>query len=399
MVNKTFYGERLKSARQLRGLTLTALQELTGISKQSISMYENNETNPEYERRYKLATALHVPYEFFLQKETCKVQTPTTYFRSLTSATKLTRISQSLKLEYVAKMYSALSTYIDFPALNLPDIEYKGGYNIYKEEDCASMLRELERLALQVREYWGLGLDAIKDLQFVLESNGIIVTGFDTSTESIDAFSQRTLFSDGEVCFIAVDQGSKPEGRIRFDMAHELAHILLHPWSEEIDSLSREEFKTREYEANVFASAFLLPRESFVDDIKVHPTDIKYYLWLKKKWKSSIQSMMYRSNQLGCITNNQFQYMMRQVSKNGWRKKEPDDTPFFLSENVFQGAIDLLKEENILSAAKILKLFSNYGVALYWEEIEDLLHLQKGTLEPKDFQPRIIQLKSIQSND
>ena len=109
--------------------------------------------------------------------------------------------------------------------------------------------------------------------------------------------------------------------------------------------------------------------------------------------------MMYRSNQLGCITNNQFQYMMRQVSKNGWRKKEPDDTPFFLSENVFQGAIDLLKEENILSAAKILKLFSNYGVALYWEEIEDLLHLQKGTLEPKDFQPRIIQLKSIQSND
>lgn len=394
MVNRTFRGERLKSARQLRGLTLTALQDITGISKQSISMYENNENKPEYERGYKLATALRVPYDFFLQEDTCKTKTPTTYFRSLASASKLSRISQSLKLEYVAKMYEALLNYIDFPVLNLPAIEYKGGYNIYNEKDCAAMCLELEHIALQVREYWGLGLDPVKDLQYVLEANGIIVTGFDTDENSIDAFSQRTLLANSEVCFIAVDQGSKPEGRIRFDMAHELAHILIHPWSENIDDLSREEFKTREYEANVFASAFLLPRDSFIQDIKAHPTDIKFYLWLKKKWKSSMQSMMYRSNQLGCITNNQFQYMMRQVSKNGWRKQEPDDVPFLLSENVFQGAINLLKEEHILTVPQILKLFSNYDVALYWEEIENLLHLEKGTLEPKGEQPRIIHLKS-----
>lgn len=398
MANKTFRGERLKIARQLRGLTLTALQDITGIAKQSISMYENNENKPEYERGYKLAAALHVPYDFFLQEDTCITRTPATYFRSLTSASKLSRVSQSLKLELIAKMYEALLTYIDFPVLNLPTVEYKGGYNIYNKEDCAAMCRELERLALKVREHWGLGLEPIDDLQYVLESNGIIVTGFNTSESSIDAFSQRTLLANSEVCFIAVDQGSKPEGRIRFDMAHELAHILIHPWSEDLDNLSREEFKTREYEANVFASAFLLPRDSFVIDIKAHPTDIKFYLWLKKKWKSSMQSMMYRSNQLECITNNQFQYMMRQVSKNGWRKKEPDDVPFFLSENVFQGAIDLLKEESILSASQILKLFANYGVSLYWEEIEELLHLQKGTLEPNDKQPQIIHLKSNTKN-
>jgi len=394
MVNKTFRGERLKSARQLRGLTLTALQDITGISKQSISMYENNENKPDYDRGYRLASALHVPYDFFLREDPCETRTPATYFRSLASASKLSRISQSLKLEYVAKMYEALLNYIDFPVLNLPVIEYRGGYNIYNEEDCATMCLELEHIALEVREYWGLGLGPIKDLQYVLESNGIIVTGFDTDENGIDAFSQRTLLANSEVCFIAVDQGAKPEGRIRFDMAHELAHILIHPWSEDVDSISREEFKTREYEANVFASAFLLPRESFSQDVKVHPTDIKFYLWLKKKWKSSMQSMMYRSNQIGCISNNQFQYMMRQVSKNGWRKKEPDDSPFFLSENVFQGAIELLKEERILTSSQILSLFARYGVTLYWSEIEELLHLEKGTLEPNETQPRIIQLKS-----
>ena len=393
MDKKKFQGERLKSARLLRGLTLAALQDITGISKQSISLYETDENEPGYERGFKLAQALCVPYEFFLQKDTCETKTSATYFRSLTSASKLNRTAQSLKLEYVAKMYEALLTYIDFPQINLPKINYKGGYSIYNDEDCKAMCIELEQIAKKVREYWGLGTDPIMDLQYVLESNGIIVTGFDTNEDSIDAFSQRTVVANNDVCFIAVDQGSRPEGRIRFDMAHELAHILIHPWSEDIDSISREEFKTREYEANVFASAFLLPRESFGKDVQVYPTDVKYYIWLKQKWKSSMQSMMYRSNQLGYITNNQFQYMMRQVSKNGWRKKEPGDEPFLLNENIFQGAIDLLKNEHILNSAQLLSLFSSYGVSLYPEEIEQLLHLYEGTLAVDNARPRFLQLK------
>ena len=393
MDKKKFQGERLKSARLLRGMTLAALQDITGISKQSISLYENDDNEPGYERGFKLAQALHVPYEFFLQKDTCETKTSATYFRSLTSASKMSRTSQSLKLEYVAKLYEALLTYIDFPRLNLPKVKYKGGYSIYNEEDCKAMCQELEQIALKVREHWGLGTEPIADLQYVLESNGIIVTGFDTNEDSIDAFSQRTIVAKKDVCFIAVDQGSKPEGRIRFDMAHELAHILIHPWSEEIDSITREEFKTREYEANVFASAFLLPRDSFGKDVQAYPTDIKFYLWLKKKWKSSMQSMMYRSNQLGYITNNQFQYMMRQVSKNGWRKKEPGDEPFLLNENIFQGAIDLLISEKILTTGQLLRLFSKYGVCLYPEEIEQLLHLYEGTLNVRDARPQILQLK------
>ena len=142
-------------------------------------------------------------------------------------------------------------------------------------------------------------------------------------------------------------------------------------------------FKTREFEANVFASAFLLPRESFGKDVQAYPTDLQYYLWLKKKWRSSIQSMIYRANQLQYISNSQFQYLMRQVSKNGWRKTEPDDTPFFLGENIFQGAIQLLLNEHILTTNELLNLFSGYGAGLYPGEIENLLHLSKGSLEPE----------------
>ena len=394
MNKNEFRGEQLKNARQLRGMTITALAELTDISKQSISLYENGENKPEYQRTLALANALHVPTTFFFSEDVCRTETPATYFRSLLSATKITRTSQSLKLEYVAKMYEALLEYIDFPALDLPAIEYSGMYDLNEPDSLDTMYRELESVAMKVREAWDLGDGPIGDLQYILESHGIIVTGFDTTEDDIDAFSQRTILKNDEVCFIAVDQGRKPEGRIRFDMAHELAHLLIHPWSEDIDSLSKEEFKLRETEANVFASAFLLPQSSFGREVSNYPTDLEYYLWLRKKWKTSIQAMMYRARQLGCVTGNQFQYMMRQVSKRGWRKAEPGDCPFILGENIFQGAIDLLLDEKILSSEGILRLFASYGVNLYVEEIEKLLHLKENTLITIKSQDKIVQLKT-----
>ena len=196
------------------------------------------------------------------------------------------------------------------------------------------------------------------------------------------------------MCIVALNQGEKPEGRIRFDMAHELAHILIHPWSEDLDCISKEEFKQRETQANIFAGAFLLPWESFSKDIMAHPTDLKYYQWLTKKWKVSIQAMIYRSHQLKIISSNQYQYMMRQISKNGWRHSEPGDIPYFIGENIFQGAIDLLKEEKILTSAGLMNLFSRYSVNLYATEIEQLLHLVSGTLNAEEKNSRIIYLKT-----
>lgn len=393
MSKTDFRGEQLKNARRLRGMTITALAEKTGISKQSISFYENGDNKPESQRTVALAAALNVPVSFFFLVDDYRTETPATYFRSLASATKLSRVSQSLKLEYVAKIYEALLEYIDFPTLNLPDIEYSGMYRLNDPDSEDMMFRELESLATKVRNDWNLGDGPIDDLQYILESNGIIVTGFDTTEEDIDAFSQRTILKNDEVCFIAVDQGKKPAGRIRFDMAHELAHLLIHPWSEDIDLLSKEEFKLRETEANIFASAFLLPRNTFGRDISSYPTDLEYYQWLRKKWKTSIQAMMYRTRQLGIITGNQFQYMMRQVSKRGWRKSEPGDSPYILGENIFQGAIDLLLDGRMFSIEGILKLFTDHGIALYPNEIESLLHIKEGTLTPIDSKPKIVHLR------
>jgi Zn-dependent peptidase ImmA (M78 family)/DNA-binding XRE family transcriptional regulator len=393
MDKKFFSGKRLKIARLYRGLTLTELANRSEISKQSISLYENEKNLPEHQRVRNLSAILNFPYDFFFQKDSFETTTDVVYFRSLASATKLNRTAQSIKLDFVAKIYEVLYEYIDFPALNLPDVQFDGIDDEFDDKGLEEMQNQIEEISFKVREFWGLGDSPIRNLQFTLEKNGIIVTGFSTEESKIDAFSQRTTISNQDMFFIALAIGNRPEGRINFDLAHELGHILLHPWSENLELITKEEFKAREKQANMFASAFLLPKNSFEKDIKAYPTDLKYYQFLKKKWKVSIQAMAYRSHQLGIITDNQFQYMMRQISKNGWRTKEPEDKPFILNENIFQGAIDLLIKENILDPKSILQILKNHGITIYRQDIENLLCLKKGTLYFEEEKPKIIQLK------
>lgn len=401
-MNKTaFNGERLKEVRQLRGLSLSALADKTELTKQTISLYENNNSVPEFDNGLKLANALRVPYNFFFFDKDCYTSTGTTYFRSLTSSSKIERQQQIKKLEYVAKMREALMEYVSFPTLNIPKVNFNGADDEFDDSAQQQELTRIEEIAHNLRKRWHLGDGPITDLQYEVEANGIVVTGFATGTDNIDAFSQRIDIAHGADTLFAIAVGldSKPEGRINFDIAHELGHILLHPWSEDVESISKEEFRKREIQANHFAGAFLLPISSFGKDVSYYGTDINHYEQLKKKWKVSIQAMIVRSWQIQAITSSQYQYLFRKLSKNGWRKREPGDLPYDLRENVFQGAINLLKENNYKSS-DILALFTNYGAGFYAEEIESLLHLAKGTLsdeEPKQF--RILKLREEVSNN
>lgn len=392
MREKKFYGERLRSARMYRGLTLTELAKRTEISKQSISLYENGNNMPDHMKVRLLATELSFPYEYFFQQDKCMAKTDTIYFRSLASAPKKDRIAQSIKLEYVAKIYEVLLDFISFPTMNLPSVDFVGYDDVF-ECESSEAIREIEDIANIVRDYWNVGTGPIKDLQYILEKNGIILTGFDTKETKIDAFSQRTIVGGNDIYLIAVALGSRPEGRIRFDMAHELGHILLHPWSEDLEAITKEEFKARERQANMFASALLLPSCSFGKDIAAYPTDLKYYQFMKQKWKVSIQAMLYRTHQLHIISDNQYQYLMRQVSKNGWRQKEPGDEPCFLNENIFQGAIDLLIEQNVLTVKEILEILNLNGVTLFSNDIEELLHLRPNTLRIEEKIVPMLQLR------
>lgn len=380
-----FNGQRLKEALQFREKKMTELADETGISKQSLSLYANGGNVPPFDNVIKIARVLEFPTDFFMSEDLCTVSTGNTYFRSQVSATKKSRNAQKIKLEYVSKMYEVILNYMNVPELNLPDTT---GINIpddIADVDSEQAIKEIEKLSKLVREYWNLGNGPIENLQYVLQSNGIIVTGFRDVDIGIDAFSQQITIDGKMVYIIALSIGTKPIERLRFDMAHELGHILMHTWGEDNEEISKDEFNVREKQANMFASALLLPKETFSKSISAYPTNIDYYLALKKKWKVSMQAMMYRTRQLDIISANQFQYMMRIMSKNRYRTHEPGDKPGEIGDTIFQAALDMLFEGGYLTVRELLKEFGRYGIYLSQSDLENLMYLREGTLyqEPK----------------
>ncbi|OCZ49931.1 XRE family transcriptional regulator [Dehalobacter sp. TeCB1] len=378
---KQFNGNRLKNARLYRGLTVEELAEKIEVSKQTVSQYENDKIAPTFEKILSLSGELQFPYEYFIQPDSFKVKSGSTYFRSLLKTNKKYRIEQSVKMEHLAVIYSFLKDYIEFPELNLP-----------KNEKYASPTEAGQIL----REFWGLEEEPISDMIRVLEENGIIATMFRTSTDDIDAFSQLIEVDGRDIFLVALSKNKDTAVRTHFDVAHELGHIMLHEWSEDVESLTREQFKEREKEANEFAAAFLLPETPFRRDVSVYSNNLEYYIQLKKKWKVSIAAMLYRSCDLGLITQNQYQYMIRIMQKKNWRKNEPFDNILKTAKpSLLSDAIEVLLVNNVFTPSEFMKELSKEGLAMNGSEVEMLLDLPEDILKPRQADMgKIVSLKT-----
>lgn len=364
-----FNSDRLKKARIYRGFTVAELADKIGCQRQTISMYENKKIlSPDSSVIQKLSAVLEFPIKYFYENDK-DINLGTTYFRSLLTTNKRYRNEQIQKIEFISRIYDFLNDYVDFPELNLPQIDE----NVTPEE-AANVLRT----------HWGLGDKPIQNIIYETEQNGIIVTSFDTDTDDIDAFSQYISNSDdgNDLYIIGYSNNKTSAARIHFDIAHELGHICLHDWSEDLESLTKDEFKEREQEAHNFASAFLLPATSFKKDVMRNPKSIPYYTQLKRKWKVSISAMIRRSFNLGIISYDEYQMLYRVLQRRGMRKTEPlDDSLITASPSLLKTSVQLLLEEKVFTPQELIdELAFSYSLSLYPLEIEHLLDLPKGTL-------------------
>ncbi len=367
--NKKFNGKRLKEARVYRGKTMVELSKDINVSKQAISQFENGLTSPQFDTLMNIVNKLNFPREYFFEEDSIDVRLGNTYFRAQSKMTKKDEDKQKEKVKFVGKLYNFLNEYIEFPKLNIP--EFEAGLSI-------------EEKAIKLREYWNLGEEPIKDIVYILEKNGIIVTAMKTDSDEVDAFTQQQII-DGNPYFIVVlgnDKGSAT--RRQFSAAHELAHIVIHDAFMNLEDLTSEEIRNMENEAHAFAAAFLLPQNSFIKDVSIYPTNLDYYKQLKKKWRTSISAMLVRANHLGILNYNSYQNMMKKMSKLGWRKDEPlDDTLIMSRPTVLRRAISILIDNDIFNEDEIIMELSNRGLSLPGEEIEKLLGLDTGILTSK----------------
>lgn len=363
-----FNGNKLKDARIYRGKSILELADEINVTKQAISQFENGKNTPSLNNLLELSKILKVPTSYFFEIDEENVSVGNTYFRALMSSNKKDRLSQINRTKKVTLLYKILSEYLEFPKLNLIEI------NREKED--------IENIALKLREKWNLGLNPINNIVNLLERNGIIVSAFNTETDDIDAFSQLSSYNDEKYFCVVLGNDKNSATRRQFNTAHELGHILLHDWeNNDIEEISKDEFRKMEEEANQFAAAFLLPKESFIKDL-LYEKNLDFYVELKKKWKVSISAMIMRAYQLEKLNINQYQYLMRQLAQRGWRKKEPYDEIIKMEQpTLFKKSIQMLFDNNILNAKELLDILSQNGLGLGEDEIEKLLCLEKGTLK------------------
>ena len=370
MNKKTFNAARLEMALSYNEYSLKDLAEKIDHPRQTLSNYKNGrEKNPNPYIIQKVSDELGFPVSFFYEDDS-NVVLGSTYFRALLTTNKKYRNQQVLKMSLLSQIYILLSRYIRFPVFVPPTLSC----DVSPDE-----------AAHQLREHWSLGNKPIENMIFVVEDKGIPVTTFTTPTDAIDAFSQMIYINDSCLYLLGLSSNKTSAARIHFDVAHELGHIMLHEWREDIEELDKMEFRKREQEAHAFAAAFLLPPDSFLSDIRGRDLTIPYYTHLKSKWKVSIAAMARRAWNLGVTSYDDYQNMMRVLQRRGLRKDEPlDDSLITSKPTLLKTAVQMLLDEKIFTPKELVdELAYSCNLSLDASVIEELLNLPKNTLSEK----------------
>lgn len=384
-----FNGERLKKARLYRNMTITELSEKINVTKQAISQFEKSSTqkgsiSPKSDVFFSIVLALSFPKKFFEENDAYAMQIENTFFRALSTTRNLDKKTQEIKAEFVVRIYNFLNEYLDFPQLNLPDVS-------------GMKLENLESVALCVREYWSIGNSPISNMINLLESNGIIISSFKVNNKKIDAFTQVHNTKGFEQFCVILGTDKQSMVRRSFDCAHELGHILLHNSLGDISLLENDEQREIEIQANQFAGAFLLPKDSFFNDLK-YPNNLEYYINLKEKWKVSISAMIVRARQLERITNSEYQALMKKLSVKKWNIEEPFDDEWKPNEPIlFRKSLDILNKNKIFTNRQFLEKLSSQGLSLNASDVEELLNLKKGYFDTVEYSIKdsILRLKKF----
>ncbi len=322
---------RLKDARLAACLNQSELASEVGVTRQAISAYEQGEKSPEPDTMMRIASALAQPISYFSSEDRPVFgEYSSMFFRAVGPSTKRRNMACTVHSKWFTQVTNYIDSLVNFPAVQITQVSPTSSTGRYDAE-------EIEVAAEECRKTWNLGLGPIASVVSLLEANGITVCRCGIEGESVEAFS----FWNGNRPFVMLASEKTAAARSRFDAAHELGHLILHRWIGADELEDPKALKLIEREADRFASAFLLPRKSFPSEI--FTTRLDAFVSLKKRWKVSIQAMVYRCKQLGVFDEDQVTNLYKQISARRWRTNEPLDDELALEQpRLLRRAIEMV---------------------------------------------------------
>jgi Zn-dependent peptidase ImmA (M78 family)/DNA-binding XRE family transcriptional regulator len=284
-------------AREARGMNQNELAEAINMSATNLSKIERGEIGISEEVLEAIANTTSYPRHFFSQEGTM-VPENLVYRKRQTVAQKLiTPINGQTNIIRRHVQYLTRALNINVPSLPTLTI---------------TETQTPEKIAIKVRHRWNVESAVIDNLTKVIEEQGIVIIPLSFGTERVDS---RSMITDDGYPIIFINKTLLGD-RLRFSLAYELGQLIMHtftqvPFDRDISN-----------EANAFAAEFLLPSKEVKKDLENGIT-IPQLADLKKKWKVSMISLVYRADDLGYLTPNQKRYLLQQFNQLGIRRREP----------------------------------------------------------------------------
>jgi Zn-dependent peptidase ImmA (M78 family)/DNA-binding XRE family transcriptional regulator len=296
-----FNGSLLRLAREAIGWSQTELAAQSGVAQGSISKYEKGLQHPSRAQADTLAAALGFRPEFFADVD---ARPAAVRYRS--------RSLRSARLEAHVRARLNLARLVAQRFLEDVSIESDSAAH-FPSADAAFESPELA--ADHLRSAWWIPPGPLSGLCDYIEAAGGVVVRADLGTDHAVAAYIHPL--GDPVRWFFVNTRVTSGDRVRFSVAHELGHALLHEGNLAPDT------REAEADANVFAGALLLPERDLRAELPRGRIRMADLIELKRHWQVSIQTIAVRLHQIGAISRSELSRLYREVGARGYRMTEP----------------------------------------------------------------------------
>lgn len=286
---------RIRLARERRGMSRAALAAALEMTAAALLRFETAGAPVGLAKQ--LSHVVDFPASFFTLPSIAALDAEQARFRAARRATDRQRSAARAIGALGVELYGWITDRFSLPEVNLPDLDGE----------------DPRRAADAVRTLWGRASDVLPNLVQLAEANGVRVLSLPLDTQTVDAFS--LWLDDRPYVFLA---DAKSAERTRFDLAHELGHLVLH---------SRGHAgPDAETEADRFAAALLMPLETLLPRAGRDP-GTPTILRLKRTYGVSAMALARTLHDAGRLSDAAYRQHCIQLAQRGYRHGEPDGLP------------------------------------------------------------------------
>ncbi len=291
------FGERLRRARLMRGLSLREVAErLAGqgnrLSHAALQKYEKGLMGPDSTVVLALARVFGIDAGYFFRQKS--VSLGNIEFRKLTKfpERQVNRVREEAA-DFFEK-YLQIEEILEIQPAPLPHADLS---HIAPEQD-EELGREAEKAAIMIREAWKLGEAALSNVHELLEEHGVKVK----EVEADESFNGFSGWADDRTPVIVLAAWLKQDlPRKRLTALHELGHLVM----KLPEGVSHKQKETLCYR---FAGAVLLPASALRARLGAkRPDGISFpeRQGIKADWGISVAALMRRAADLKILTSSQ----------------------------------------------------------------------------------------------